>query len=374
MRAPVLYLDQKRQIRAVDSKGRDRGLTATAPLPYTWWKEPSAEPAAYAWPSWSPDGRHLAAFRLGPKDQPPQLVVISRDGVETVELAALNGKLPIYLQWQPDGQSLAYLVQVDRTLVLSTVGLGGAAPAVISEGTPMFSCPWQGGLAVFQGLEARTALRWHRPDGRVAEVGGMPGQFCTPVPSPHGLVYVSREDDDSSAIRLWDGESDVGVELHRTEGLVALIAGDEPHEVLVGVAPGGDGSPYREAYWLDLRSGATRRAADGPFLSVFPAGAYGVVTATVDTVRNLIVWRLTTPEGGSRVLASIRPSRDLAFLLRFFEQYAKSHPIVDPVGGELLIAGALEGQPSQPIVWRVPLGEGVPERVGEGLLGAFSAR
>jgi hypothetical protein len=67
------------------------------------------------------------------------------------------------------------------------------------------------------------------------------------------------------------------------------------------------------------------------------------------------------------------PTRDLGFYLRFFEQYAQSHPLVDPDGRFLLLAGTFADNDGDntPHLWRIGLDDGSAEQLGEGLFGVW---
>ena len=74
-----------------------------------------------------------------------------------------------------------------------------------------------------------------------------------------------------------------------------------------------------------------------------------------------------------RLVARVRPSRDLRFWLRFFEQFAPTHPLVDPTGRWLLLSGARPGDPDDtPRVFRHPLDGGAADEVGAGPFGCYA--
>jgi hypothetical protein len=73
-------------------------------------------------------------------------------------------------------------------------------------------------------------------------------------------------------------------------------------------------------------------------------------------------------------LIELEVSRDLRFYLKFFEQYTPSHPIVDPAGRTMIVAGTKAGASSGARLYLVPLDGGVTEEVGEGVFGTFAPR
>jgi hypothetical protein len=106
------------------------------------------------------------------------------------------------------------------------------------------------------------------------------------------------------------------------------------------------------------------RAADGGAL----------LTAQVDTARNLIAWRRVDLSGRSRALVDMYPTRDFGFYLRFFEQYAQSHPLVAPGGDALLIAGGVDGygDPHRGAgIWEVDTTDGGATKIADGVFATW---
>jgi dipeptidyl aminopeptidase/acylaminoacyl peptidase len=385
--ARVALVDPQRQIVVLRPDGRRQTLTAPAPSPVIWgdWSAKAAETSAWSWPTWSPDGSRLACFRIANGNGRGAHVMdlgVTRGG--DAELMSLGRRLPIYLQWAPGGRSLAVLSQREDRLVLSLAWPDDVGrEVVLAESSPLFFT-WAGPSRVAAYLGAGET-----PGGRMALLDvrgtsetvlpGTPGNFCAPVWIPTNstgsVVYVSASHGRTQVVRAHD-ESSTAEPLETVDGLVALVAGPDGRRIARGVAPDGDATPYKDLAILDALTGEVRGLSVEPCLAFLwsPTGD-ALVVARVDTARNLITWsRLDLADGRSEKLVDLYPTRDLGFYLRFFEQYGPSHPLVDPTGSHLLLAGTVPGRNTtdQPRVWRVGLRDGSVEELGEGLFAVYS--
>jgi hypothetical protein len=154
-------------------------------------------------------------------------------------------------------------------------------------------------------------------------------------------------------------------------GLAALVASPNGRFIARGVASKGDGSAYTDLTILDVESGEETLVREEGCLAFMWAGD-GLVTASVDTTQNLVRWTHVSLDGKEIDLGTLSPSRDLGFYLRFFEQYTQSHPLVDPEGKNLLLAGREKpGAKSSQKIYRIPLDGGPREELGEGVFAVY---
>jgi hypothetical protein len=371
---PFAYLDPMRQVVAVEG-GRRVPLTTPTGVLWASWGQHSPEDV-HSWPSWSPDGRRLAAFRIGRGGGPTRTVICDAQGVSSTEGATLGVRVPIYLQWSKDSAMLAVLSQQDDVLVLEKVDADSPDRSVsVLSGTPLFfSWLGDGRIAAFVGERTGPVLVVVAPDGTRIQLPGIPGNFCAPVPVGDELIYVAHH---RGRVTILTGRSrGTGTrELEIVDGLVALVGSPDGTLVARAVAADGDGSPYRDLRLLDPRSGATRGLSDADCMAFFWAGD-ALVVARRHPHRQSIAWLKLTTDGREEQIAELYPSRDLRFWLRFFDQYSGSHPIVDREATTLLLSGGLVGKSDpqgSPRVWAVPLDGGPAEEIGEGWFATFSA-
>lgn len=370
--APIAWLDADRQLVVLDATGAIRSLAAEGVLWASWGRAEHED--IHSWPTWGPDGRTLAAFRIARQGGDSRVVLSVPGSVSEVEGASIGDRTPIYLQWAPDGKRLAVLSQGGDELVLESVE--AARPDRVRpllRGSPLF----------FTWLDpVRIAAFVGEPDGAaMAVIGagvrtdlpGTPGNFCTPVGVRDEIAWVAHH---RARVMVLVGRPDgTGTrELEIVDGLVALV--EAPGGGLLrAVAPDASGNTsYRDLRHLDPVTGTTRRITDTDCLAFFPAGDALVLARR--TSRGTVAFSRMAADGSSEErIAELHPSRDLRFWLRFFEQYHPSHPIVDGAGTTLLLAGGLVGerQPEgPPRIWSVPLGGGRATELGPGLFATFA--
>lgn len=398
--APVALVDAQRELVAIDRRGVFHPLTRDPSTAGLWgalsagsdsspWRAPPPSlvpgegPArsTWAWPTWSPDGRRLACFRYGPGadgvTSSAFVHVLDLDGVHAAELLDLEGRLPIYLQWSPDQRHLALLSQAADRLHLSLTRPDEPGVEVpLADGSPLFFA-WTGGrrprVAAFVGSGSNAHLGVYDPSGHATtRLPGVPGNFCTPIVLGDRFAYVAWHGGRSVICTAELGDTEP-TPLETLDGLAALVRSPDGAQLARAIAPGGDGTAYRDLGVIDLTTGRVHPVSDRPCLAFLwlPDGS-GFVTAHVDTEKNLLVWSRQPLHGPAEPFLSMVPSRDLGFYLRFFEQYAESHPILDPTGQHLLLGGVLPGREGdQARVWQVRITDGRAEALAEGLFGVY---
>lgn len=373
----VAWLDAQRQLVTLDVQQRRRTLTVPDDVMWASWGRKGVTDV-HSWPSWSPDGGRIAAFRISREGGEARAVVCDATGVASVEGTALAGRLPIYLQWSPEGDAIAVLSQEDDELLLER--LDPARPdrsRTLLRGSPLFFS-WldRGRIAAFVGEKTGPAMVVLSGRGERTDLPGVPGNFCAPVQLGDDLVYVAHH---RGRVTILVGRPHgTGTrELEIVDGLVALVGSPDGTTLARAVAPDGDGSPYRDLRLLDPRSGRTRGVSDADCVAFFWA-RHHLIVARKHPQRGTIAWmRLSTDGRTEELIAELHPSRDLRFWLRFFEQYCLSHPIVDPEATTLLLAGGLVGEADPqgtPRIWAVPLDGGRPEEIGPGWFATFAPR
>ena len=384
LEANIAYVDVSRQIVLLDRRGRRIPKTAPDDAPVVWspWVARQADLSTWSWPTWSPDGQRIACFRISGGDtRTAHVYVLEARGIRSSEVIELGERLPIYLQWSSDGRYLAVLSQREERLSLSVTWPEDVGREVIlGEGSPLFFT-WAGAnrVAAFVGT-GTTGGQICLLDPARPTVGtrlpGIPGNFCAPIWLGDSLMYVARHAGHTALVVGRETDPDLE-EIEPVDGLVALVASPDRRHIARAVAPSGDGTPYRHLAVIDAKTREVRPLTDRTCLAfVWCPDGERLVLARVDTTRNLLEWHLVdTRDGSSRHLVDMHPTRDLGFYLRFFEQYAQSHPIVDPTGQYLLVAGGLHGKnelSDTPRLWQVSLEDGKTEDLGEGVFAVYA--
>jgi hypothetical protein len=296
-------------------------------------------------------------------------------------LSDLEGRIPIYLSWSEDSQHLACLSQQDERLYLSIVSADGSRERDIAVGTPLYVNWICGRAAAFVGgsdpTPSRLVIRDPVDRHPIIEMPGMPGHFCAPVWAGGRLVYVWA-DPDSTRSTVVSAELDGNDvrEIETLSGLVSLLSSPSGNWVARGVAPDGEESPHDDLALIEPATGKVVPLVGPPCRAFFwlPDDA-GLVTVSIDPNEHHLVLRRVAIDGDVDLLAEGMPTREMAFYVRFFEQYAQSHSVVDPVTGDILFAGQLVGQPSgtgPARLWRIPTDGATPQPIREGVFAVFA--
>lgn len=357
----LLRLDADRQVVA--------GAGAAPPLWATWGRREPDD--LHTWPCFAPGGGCWAALRVGRGGQPARVVVGRPDGVE-IESEPVTG-VPIYLQWSPNARRVAVVTQRQDALELLVWGVDATPPRAWLTATPLFFS-WLDDDAVVAHV-GRMGGRNDVvvTDGRTTQVfPGATAAFCVPVALPAGVVWVAQHGGRATVLVT----ARTGVpsrELEVVDGLAAILPVDDG-QALRAVSTDGDGRTYGDLRVLDPRTGRSARISDAPMLAFLPVPrGGGTVVARRDARTGVVAFARILANGGESVVARVRPSRDLRFWLRFFEQFAPSHPLVDPEGTALVVAGTLPEDPDgDSHVFRFPLDGGEPVDLGAGPFACFA--
>jgi hypothetical protein len=380
----ITYLSESRNLMMVDVSGRHVELHPAVDTTLLWgaWARTTEGPSQFAWPTWSPDASRVAVFRTTDRKQ-SYVHVVRAGSVESSDLVDIAPRLPIYLRFSPSGHQVAVLAQQQDRLVLTVTHVDriGSETRVV-EGSPLFFT-WrdEGHLIAYVGTASRpsrdAATRMIEVDIEQATERAFPGEvahFCAPFllgDATGPTVYVAQHEGGN-----WVGTAHPGAAsftpLAPVEGLPALVPCRDGRRIACAEAPDGDGTPYQRFSILDPDGGPPHRVFDGPFLAYFEC-ADGWLFAKVETARSLVRIHRVGLDGSRKVLCDCKPTRDLSFYLRFFEQFTASHPLVDPTGEWLLLAGAIDGREGgKNPIWRINVRTGDAEPVAEGVFATWS--
>ncbi len=376
---PIAFLCPKRQLHIIDELGVQHAKSQlSGQVSMAWWAALDSQ-GSHAWPTWSPDGKSLASFHCSADERVSRVVLAEANGICSEELATLDERLPIYLQWSDDGQAIAVLCQHEEHLQLSCVKPGIVGTEFkLMLGSPMFFT-WVGNrIALFVGVDSQQPqLQIIDPFEEAPPIifPHFPGNFCAPLWVDQSIIYVASTPSTGPTIYAanLDGEHRV---LGTVDGLTALVASPKGRYVAKATAEGGDGTPYTGLSVLDLETGDSRLLTEKSCMAfIWSPTADSLVLAHVNTERNLLEWYRVDLNGELTHLIDLHPTRDLGFYLRFFEQYCQSHRLIDQQGEHLLVAGNNPDQPrdsDNPAIWKVPMNGGEAEVVAEGMFAVFA--
>jgi hypothetical protein len=372
------WLDDRRHLRVIGADGR--GTPRTSELRWGMWAKPP-EDEVHSWPTWSPAGDLVASFRLaqrGAQGMTCRVQIAEPDGREVWEVAELADRVPFYLQWSPDASSLAALTQSGDQLHLDLVDPIGERPLdEVVAASPLFFHHAPDGRLVLHIGEAEGPPRVIVVQGQERrQIGGLPASFCAPFVAGDRVIAAFAQGD-GARLRAApiDGEGP-SRELLEVHGLAAFLPSPDGRSLAYAVARDGMGETYLGVESVDLATGARHVITESSLMAFFwlpdGSGIIGASRTRAGTVR----WARIDLHGRQTHLAEVFPTRDLRFYLRFFEQFALSHPLVDAESQALVVAGGLVGEPDPrgtPRLWWVPLDGSGAEVIGEGVFGSFAS-
>lgn len=311
--------------------------------PLLLWGKPDTPRSAWSWPSFSPDRSMLACIELPAGEDladPARVQVLHVDGLRQQVLFESYGKVPIYVSWSPSGAQLAVVLQDAEELSLVLLSLDGRPPRELEVGGPLFFSWHQDSVLVHAGSGGPPRVVLHRPDDEDMLLPGQPGAFCVPLAVQDTLWHVERVGGLEQLVRTQVGGASES--LQAVQGLVAMLPDHD--SLLLAHAPGGPGSPYQGVHRVDVRSGLSSQVTERPCLAFFPIPQRGeIATVSIDSSRNCLVWHTVDASGQEQERAAFWPSKEFLWTLQFFEQFAESHPCVDPRGERLVFAGHAPG-------------------------------
>lgn len=307
------------------------------------------------WPCWSPDGRSIACFVDVPSAEPgprTHVAVVEADGVHEHRLPPLEHRLPIHVQWSPNGARIGVLVQFEEQLEL-WVAEARPTPGplrLVAEGSPLFFGWADGGDRVVLHVgdsadePARVEVRDLVGDGDDIVFRVPPSNFCVPFTvdceGEERVLYVIQRDHESQLVSARiDGEDILGLGV--LHGLVALVPTPDGAHVAFTAAPDADGSPYDgiRTVSCDGRA-APEHAVDAPVLAFFWRRDHPrPMWVQWDAGRQHIRWMVPRENSEPIEVGRCRPTRDQYFHLHFFEQFARSHAPCSADGRWLVWAG-----------------------------------
>jgi WD40 repeat protein len=327
----------------------------------------------YGFPTWSPDGSHIAAVRSD-GTQTSVVVFDSPDaGTDTTEPTVIFEKpnaAPFYLYWTPDSKKVSFLTNEADVLSLRLAPADGSAPvdgsgdgAVVRDGNP-FYFDWLAADRLFTHIGTGS-------DAFVGEIGldgdatgpgfKTPGDFRSAVVSSDqksvafvrgvtggpGEVIVADRDGSNEHSMVVYGQT--ALMFDPAGGEVASIGSNDPQDLA--------GFPLGPLRLMDPASGDVRTLIDGYVVAFWwsPDGKTiaalrvqpSIVSATpsgepsqeaTTEVRLIFV---DVASGTTLSQPTIAPSeRFVSSFIAFFDQYALSHRIWSPDSSAILMSEA----------------------------------
>jgi dipeptidyl aminopeptidase/acylaminoacyl peptidase len=343
--------------------------------------------STHAWPTWSPDGRLIAATRVDAEDgSVGGLYTLPAGGGEPTRVFAAEGALPFFGAWSPDARAIAILAREADGVALHVRRADGAEGRRLLVGDPLYLAWRPDGRALIAHVDGDAG---DDPAARVLllPVDGAPTSRLPAAPNAFRAPAVTR--DGRTTLVGAPGPDGRG-------GVVALAAADGSARTLLDggwapafvLSPRGDrvavgrqveGAPgvLDGVEVVDLDTGAVARWYSGPVVAFFwsPDGAR-LAWAAVDWSNVELQWQVAEGPGRGRRIAAFRPSVPFGSTLAFFDQYAPTTGLWSPDSRALVFAGWVGGLVDGPSrVWVADAGAaGDPRAVADGVMASWSPR
>lgn len=328
----------------------------------------------YQYPTWAPDGQHLAFVRASFSQSGQEVSLFSAlsDGRKSVNTFTSQDFQPFYLSWSPNSQTIAFLGS-DATGALAqyTVAASGGKSKFISGGMPYY-WDWSPdnrsmivhiGGASSDSPDARLAIIGLDSSSPNKELDLKPGYFDAPAWSPigNGLLLATQNDAGDNDLILADQDGKVKQVLAKLSGPVSFAW--SPKGTLLAYAVFDPAASVPTIRLVELDSTHPDRknqvaqgnlvaffwSPDGQKIAYFIQGSAGpsaFSTHTVDLTQagtDLVVWVYDRVSGNTKEVATFTPTDSFQQILPFYSQYQRSGTIWSPDSQDLVLSGVDSG-------------------------------
>lgn len=348
----------------------------------------------YSWPTWSPDGKKLAASLMEVTDGQPEISVQVIDAATGAATTVFRNEVPglvaenapHYLYWSPDSRTLAVLASTPQGLTLFAADTESLTdPTVIESGAPLYFHWGADGQSML--LHVGDELKFlTRPFGASSgqPIDADPG-FRVPALSPDGryMAYMGTGATSGSLLIAETGATGTARNALDIGSRAAFAWSSQGGDLAVADQQNDNAPTFNRLRVVPGDSGSIKTVAEGRIIAFYwsPNGEM-LAWVGLDGGNREFVWWAATVEGGeARELLRAQPSNDMLVTLSFFDQYAYSHSPWSPDSSRLVLAivpnrsreGRNGSTPPGPRIFVVEAsGSSEPVEVGAGSLAFWS--
>lgn len=352
----------------------------------------------YQWPTWSSDGQ-LAYFglRLDSSGAAETEILISPDAQTPGTSAYVGGEGFTYAGWSPnacgdDCHDLAVLFSDASGLLVKLFRWqnGEASSTTVGTGAPFYySFSPDGGRMILQRNNSRFEIYDTGTSSVTTTLEQLPGMMFTPGWSPvdDRLLLGVRHDDSTDLVVS-------------SEGAVTTLLESLPNPIWFSWSPDGKQVAYTDregpVIVLDAATGdeVSRSFASGVIAFFWspdsqhiayvtlsaPAGSFDAKAITAKPAPTQVqqqptglAWSvLDVADGANRRYGAFMPTRDLVYLLTYFDQFALSHHVWSPDSTHVIYSEVTPD--NRPVISILDVTQAVsaPVAVADGVIGVWS--
>ena len=395
----IAYTGTDGNIYTIDHKGENRkALTQDAELN----PEQGESFRQYMYPTWAPDGIHLAfiEFSLSPESAPlSRLLSVNTENLESIETFASDEFFPFYLYWSPDSQKISFLSNgtTQGNLALHLAFTDASQNQVVDLGQPYY-WDWSPdgkeiishtGGSIGVNPEAKLAFLPMQDPYLSQSLDLLPSFFQAPDWSPAGEAIAMFVQTEKKGILMLLGKS--GGERHiiaESDGAVTFAFSPDGKQLAYSVLSETRADlGFQDLYVVQLSDPDEKKllrtgiilgffwSPDGEHMALFTPSDAGEGIELVGFRQgqhefqfDLGVIDLASAE--FRHLIAFTPTESFLNIFPFYDQYQRSITIWSPDSREIVIAGS-QGQ-GDPGIYVINALEGGSARIADGDLAFWS--
>ena len=326
--------------------------------------------AIYQYPTWAPDGQHLAFVRFSSSQSGPVASLFSAlsDGKKSVITFNSQNFQPFYISWSPNSQIITFLGNDSSgAMAQYLVAASGGDSKLISSGQPYY-WDWSPdsqrlivhiGGASSDNPDARLALIGLDGSLQEKELDLKPGLFEAPAWSPAGdlLALATQNAKGQDELILAGVDGKVKQVLTSLDGPVAFAWSPLGTQLAYAVFNHSEANPTLHLIILDsTHPDLHNQVAQGNLVAFFwspdgqkiayfirgnrkPSASALQTIAHASVSNGLVVHVYDRISGSSREVAAFTPTDSFQQILPFYSQYQRSGTLWSPDSRNLVLSG-----------------------------------
>ena len=352
----------------------------------------------YTWPTWSSDGRRLAASHVIVEESRTEItlqVLDARTGhsnivYENNQAGLVADGAPHYIYWAPIGDQVSFLASTSEGLALFVWdGTSGRPAAQISLGAPLYY-QWSKD-AQAMALHVGSELIWASPPSAVPSRQSFhtAGNFRVPAVSPDGstLAYVDRTIEGTALYVAPTSDLSQAEQVLDLGWSSSLMWSPDGTQIAVADQSISRTQLFDRLMLVPADGGAptslvSARSSDDIWAFFWAPTSERLAWVTVNGASQELEMRVSSIDGAEiKNIFDFRPSAEVFIMMSFFDQYGHSHSLWSPDGQSLVVAGS-KGEAARRSNGRTPTGDRIyvldangiegPKDLGPGVLAVWS--